>query len=150
MSGVKQNPPDWGTVLAEIDPAEIIDGIRGLLALAGAMNALRDEKSPLSRGLQRLGLLADAAYLPDGGTANLAALSFMAACSEATTRRMVKRQGVARHEPTGRGSSMYRPGDIVRSSVSGELPFEDAARRTGVAPQKKRTPPTPRNGAGGE
>lgn len=150
MDTVKENRPDWADLIGQIDPAELVAGVRGILALASAFNALRDEESALSIVLRRLGLLADAAYLPDGGTANVAALQLLMGCSDDTVRRAVNRTGVRKHEPTGRGSSMYRPGDIALSGVFGEPTPEPAERRTGVAPGKTKTPPTPKNRAGGE
>ena len=137
MSSVKQNPADLAQVLSELDPAEVLAGVRGVLALCSALNALRDPESPMSRLFGRLGLLADAAFLPDGGTVDVTGLRFLlGGVSDDTVRRMVAHRGVTKHEPTGRGSASYRPGDIARASVVGEPLPETAERRTGVAPPK--------------
>lgn len=95
-------------VLAQIDPDEMLAAARGLMALMASLNAIGDKDSVLCALLHRVGLLTKAAYIPDGGTYNAAALQFLMGCSEDTVRRAEKLAGLLKKESPRHGATMYR------------------------------------------
>jgi hypothetical protein len=103
--------------LEEVPPDELKAAVRGACALLASCVALTDPASPASLILQRIGLLANAKWLPDSGTGNVSALQFLMACSDDYVRDAAKRTAAPRYEPTGRGSSMWRPGEIARNAI---------------------------------
>lgn len=124
---VNTNP--LADLLAQLDPAEVLAAAKGLMTVLAAFQTLADPESPASTILMRLGLLANAKWLPDTGTGDVDAIRFlMGGCSDDHARKAAKMSGARRIEPTGRGSSMWRPGEIAqRAAPHGESSEDDSA-----------------------
>lgn len=104
-------------LLQQVDPVSLGKAARGLAALLAAFDDLNDDKSLMAAFFSRMGLLAKAAYLPDAGTFDIAALQFlMGGCSDDTVRRMAKGNGVAKYQPSGR--AMYRSSELARAGLA--------------------------------